>query len=105
MAVPLTAGIAVKASDRNPAMIVSAEKITGRLMNLRASSIADCGLRIADSSIADCGLLIADCGLRIADSSIADCGLLIAGWSAGSFRNPKSAIRNPQYEIPIWLMT
>ena len=38
------AGIAVKASDRNPAMIVKAETITGRVMNLSASSIAERGV-------------------------------------------------------------
>ena len=39
MAVERMAGIAVKASDRKPAMIVKAETITGRLMNLSASSM------------------------------------------------------------------
>src|SRR5215813_8617502 len=41
MAVDRIAGIAVKASDRNPEMIVKAETITGRVMNLSASSIGD----------------------------------------------------------------
>src|SRR5262249_58353361 len=88
MAVARTVGIAVKTSDRKPAMIVKAETITGMLMNLSASSIADCGLRIADR-----GLRTADCGSRIAD------------WSGGSFRIPHSAFRIPYWEMPIWLMT
>jgi hypothetical protein len=37
----------VKVSDKNPAMIVNADTITGKLMNRIASSIADCGLRTA----------------------------------------------------------
>ena len=44
MAVDRIAGIAVKASDRKPAMIVKAETITGRLMNLSASSIGEWGV-------------------------------------------------------------